>query len=154
MTMRIQIIAAAALAFYSAVAGALEIVKVNASEANVSRPDDMFALPPGQWFVSKLISQGNQPCTPDACEAGFNSGDLVISVEHANEYTRVIAGFRNCEAVAFQEAKTGEKPGSSARGEVAHLLKKVVKAAEKSCNAKAPSVPKLDIKSLYPAKAG
>jgi hypothetical protein len=66
----------------------------------------------------------------------------------------VIAGFRNCEAVAFQEAQTGNKPGSYARGEVAHLLKKVVKAAEKSCNAKAPSVPKLDVKSLYPAKAG
>ena len=149
--MRTVLIAAALL---SVPAAAQEIVKVKASEANVSRPDDMFALPPGQWFVSKLISQGNEPCTVDACEAGFNSGDLVISVEHAKDYTRVIAGFRGCEAVAFQEAHTGNKPGSSARGEVSHLLKKVVKAAEKSCNAKAPSVPKLDIKSLYPAKSG
>ena len=145
---------AAALTLLGAPVAAQEIVKVKASEANVSRPDDMFALPPGQWYVAKLISQGNEPCTVDSCEAGFNSGDLVISVEHAKEWTRVIAGFRNCEAVAFQEAQTGNKPGSSARGEVSHLLKKVVKAAEKSCNAKAPSVPKLDIKSLYPAKSG
>lgn len=152
--MRIQITAVAALAFVAAPAGAQEIVKVKASEANVTRPDDMFALPQGQWFVSKLISQGSEPCTTEACEAGFTSGDLVISVEHAGEWTRVIAGFRNCEAVAFQETQTGNKPGSSARGEVANLLNKVVKAAEKSCNAKAPSVPKLDIKSLYPAKAG
>ncbi|QIK96117.1 hypothetical protein G7076_06340 [Sphingomonas sp. HDW15A] len=152
--MRIQIIATAALVLGSAAAGAQEIVKVKASEANVSRPDDMFALPPGQWFVSKLISQGNEPCTPDACEAGFHSGDLVVSVEHAKEWTRVIAGFRNCEAVAFQEAQTGNRPGSAARGEVSNLLKKVVKAAEKSCSARAPEVPKLDIKSLYPAKVG
>jgi len=100
------------------------------------------------------VTQGTEPCTAEACEAGFNSGDLVISVEHANEYTRVIAGFRGCEAVAFQEAQTGIKPSSSQRGEVSHLLKKVVKAAEKSCNVKAPSVPKLDVKSLYPAKSG
>ena len=152
--MRTFIFATAVLTGFSAAATAQEIVKVKASEANVSRPDDMFALPPGQWFVSKLISQGTQPCTPDACEAGFNSGDLVISVEHANEFTRVIAGFRNCEAVAFQETQTGNRPGSAARGEVSNLLKKVVKAAEKSCNAKAPAVPKLDIKSLYPANAG
>ena len=152
--MRIQITAVAALALVAAPAGAQEIVKVKASEANVTRPDDMFALPQGQWFVSRLISQGSEPCTAGACEAGFTSGDLVISVEHAGEWTRVIAGFRDCEAVAFQETQTGNKPGSSARGEVAKLLNKVVKAAEKSCNAKAPSVPKLDIKSLYPAKAG
>ena len=145
---------ATALTVLSTDVAAQEIVKVKASEANVARPDDMFALPPGQWFVSKLISQGNEPCTVDACEAGYTSGDLVLSVEHAKEYTRVIAGFRNCEAVAYQEAKTGNKPGSSARGDVSHLLKKVVKAAEKSCNAKAPSVPKLDIKSLYPAHSG
>lgn len=152
--MRTFIVATAVLTGLSAAATAQEIVKVKASEANVSRPDDMFALPPGQWFVSKLITQGNEPCTPDACEAGFHSGDLVISVEHAREWTRVIAGFRNCEAVAFQEAQTGNRPGSAARGEVSNLLKKVVKAAEKSCNVKAPSVPKLDMKSLYPAKAG
>ena len=56
--------------------------------------------------------------------------------------------------MAFQEAQTGIKPSSSQRGEVSHLLKKVVKAAEKLCNVKAPSVPKLDVKSLYPAKSG
>ena len=135
-------------------AAAQEIVKVKASEANVSRPDDIFGLPPGHWYVARQVSQGNEPCTAEACEAGFNSGDLVISVEHANEWTRIIAGFRGCEAVAYQEAQTGIKPGASQRGEVSHLLKKVVKAAEKSCNAKAPKVPKLDVKTLFPAKSG
>ena len=152
--MRNPIFAAAAITLIAMPAAAQDIVKVKASEANVARPDDVFGLPAGQWYVAKAVTQGNEPCTAEACEAGFNSGDLVISVEHASEYTRVIAGFRGCEAVAFQEAQTGIKPGASQRGEVSHLLKKVVKAAEKSCNLKAPSVPKLDVKSLYPAKGG
>ena len=152
--MRTLILSAAALSLVATPIAAQDIVKVKASEANVARPDDIFSLPAGQWYVAKAVTQGTEPCTAEACEAGFNSGGLVISVEHANEYTRVIAGFRGCEAVAFQEAQTGIKPGASQRGEVSNLLKKVVKAAEKSCKVKAPSVPKLDVKSLYPAKAG
>jgi hypothetical protein len=145
---------ATALTLVATPIAAQDIVKVKASEANVARPDDIFSLPAGQWYVAKAVTQGTEACTAEACEAGFNSGDLVISVEHANEWTRVIAGFRGCEAVAYQEAQTGIKPSSLQRGEVSHLLKKVVKAAEKSCNVKAPSVPKLDVKSLYPAKSG
>jgi hypothetical protein len=152
--MRSHLIVAAAVSLFAMPAGAQEIVKVKASEANVARPDDIFSLPPGQWYVAKAVTQGTEPCTVEGCEAGFNSGDLVISVEHANQWTRVIAGFRGCEAVAYQEAETGIKPGASQRGDVSHLLKKVVKAAEKSCNVKAPSVPKLDVKSLFPAKSG
>ena len=149
-----KLLAVAAFAMIAGPTAAQEIVKVKASEANVARPDDIFSLPPGQWYVAKAVTQGTEACTAEACEAGFNSGDLVVSVEHANEWTRVIAGFRGCEAVAYQEAQTGIKPSSSQRGDVSHLLKKVVKAAEKSCNVKAPSVPKLDVKSLYPAKGG
>jgi len=130
-----------------------EIVKVPVSEAGVSLPEAIFGLPPGQWYVARQVSQGNEPCTADACEAGFNSGDLAISVERAKDYVRVIAGFRSCQAVAFQEVQTGLTPGASMRGEVSHLLKKVIKAAEKSCKVKAPKVPKLDVASLFPAKA-
>lgn len=132
---------------------AQEIVKVPASQAGVGLPEDIFALPPGQWYVARQVSLGNEPCTADACEAGFNSGDLVISVERAKDYVQVIAGFRGCQAVAFQEVQTGLTPGASRRGEVNHLLQKVVKAAEQSCKLKAPKVPKLDVASLYPAKA-
>jgi hypothetical protein len=130
-----------------------EIVKVPASEASVSLPEDIFGLPPGQWYVARQASQGNDPCTAHACEAGFNSGDLAISVERAKDYVRVIAGFRGCQAVAFQEVQTGLTPGASRRGEVSHLLKKVIKAAEKSCKVKGPKVPKLDVAFLFLEKA-
>jgi hypothetical protein len=138
----------------AAPAGAQEIVKVKASEAGVSLPEDIFNLPAGQWYVARQVTQGSDPCSAEACEAGFNSGNLAISVEHAKDYVRVIAGFRGCQAVAFQEVQTGLTPGSSSRAEVSHLLKKVVKAAEKSCSLKAPKVPKLDVASLFPAKGG
>ena len=149
MPSRILTAAFAALVSGTAVYGQ-EIVEVSASKAGVALPEDIFALPPGQWFVARQVSQGNEPCTPEACEAGFNSGDLVVSVEHAKEYVRVVAGFRGCQGVAFQEVETGMKPGSSRRGEVSRLIKDVVKGAAKSCKAKAPSVPKLDVSSLFP----
>ena len=142
------------LALLAFPASAQEIVKVPASEAGVSLPEDIFGLPPGQWYVARQVSQGNDPCTADACEAGYTSGDFVVSVEHAKEYARVIAGFRGCEAVAFQEVQTGNSPGASRRSEVSYLLKKVVKAAEQSCSRTAPKVPKLDVKALFPAKGG
>lgn len=142
-----------ALTLLAAPSFAQEIVNVPASQAGVGLPEDIFALPAGQWYVARQVSLGNEPCTADACEAGFNSGDLVISVERAKDYVQVIAGFRGCQAVAFQEVQTGLTPGASRRGEVSHLLKKVVKAAEQSCKLKAPKVPKLDVASLFPAKA-
>ena len=142
-----------ALIFSTSAAQAQEIVEVPASKAGVSLPEDLFRLPEGQWFVSRLIAQGSDPCTSEACEAGFHSGDLVVSVEHAKEYTQVIAGFRGCQAVAFKELQTGTKPGSGMRGELWSLVRKVVKAAETSCKAKAPSVPKLDVSTLFPKPA-
>ena len=150
--MRTPIIVSALLLSAGA-AKAQEIVEVPTSKAGVALPEDIFGLPPGQWYVAKQVSQGNEPCTPEACEAGFNSGDLVVSVEHAKNHVMVIAGFRTCQNTAFQEIETGMNPGSGTRGEVSSLLKKVVKAAEKSCKVKAPSVPKLDIAALFPKGA-
>ena len=143
-------VAAFAVLIAGAAAHGQEVVEVPASKAGVALPEDIFALPPGQWFVARQVSQGTDPCTPEACEAGFNSGNLVISVEHAKEHVRVVAGFRGCQGIAFQEIETGMKPGSSRRGEVSALIKAVVKGTEKSCKVKAPSVPKLDVSSLFP----
>jgi hypothetical protein len=149
--MRFSLLAAALASSVAATAlHGQEIVEVPASKAGVALPEDLFTLPPGQWFVARQVSQGSEPCTPEACEAGFNSGDLVVSVEHAKDYVRVVAGFRGCQGVAFQEIETGMRPGSNKRGQVAGLIKDVVKGAEKSCKVKAPKVPKLDVSSLFP----
>ena len=148
--MRTFIVAAGATILAASPVHAQEIVEVPASRAGVVMPEDIFSLPSGQWFISKQVSQGSTPCTAEACEAGFNSGDLAISVEHAGEYVRIIAGFRGCPGVAFQELETGSRPGKSTRGELSRLIRDVIQGAEKSCKLKAPDVPKLDIASLFP----
>ena len=134
-------------------AQAQEIVEVPASKSGVVLPEDLFTLPPGQWFMAKQVSQGDATCTPLACEAGFNLGDLAVSVEHANEYVRVIVGFKGCEGVAFQEVETGNHPNRHTRGSVWTAVKTVIKAAEKTCKAKAPEVPKLDVAALFPRES-
>jgi len=151
--MRFQLLCAFAALSGSTAVRAQEIVNVPVSKANVLRPDDLFKLPAGQWFMSKQLWQGGQqPCDPDGCEAGLNAGDLVVSVEHAKGFVQVIAGFRNCQSVGFSEAQVGDKPGSYERDHVRYLIKKVVKGLEKTCSLKAPSVPKLDVAAMFPKK--
>jgi hypothetical protein len=138
----------------SATAVAQEIVEVPASTANVSRPDDLFALPPGQWHMAKSLAQGSEPCVSDQCEAGFTSGDLVVSVEHAKDFVRIIAGFRGCERTAYTETEVGSKPGKPTFGRVSKQVKQVVKGLSKTCNRIAPAVPKLEVAQMFPKAAG
>src|SRR3954452_15585040 len=96
--MGIKLLTAGALLGAAAALSAQEIVKVPQSHSRaVSRPDDLFTLPPGQWRVSKRLWESPAPCTPEQCEAGFTSGDFVVSTERSGEFIRIIAGFRNCE---------------------------------------------------------
>ena len=85
------------------------------SASDVSRPDDLFALPPGEWQYAKHLWEGREPCLQEQCEAGFTAGDMVVSVEHSGKNVRIIAGLRNCTATAFSEMETGRKPGKSTR---------------------------------------
>jgi hypothetical protein len=131
-----------------------EIVKVNAKDApTVTRPDDLFALPPGQWHFARQLWSGNEPCDAQHCEAGYTSGDLVISVERSEKFVRLIAGFRNCEAVGFSEMEPGNKPGKYSRKKVAKQVAHVVKGVAKTCNVVAPAVADLDPVLLFPPKA-
>jgi hypothetical protein len=138
----------------STAAQAQEIVKVPASKSNVARPDDLFALPPGQWVMEKTLSGAAEPCTAEQCEAGFTSGDLVVSVEHSKEFVRIIAGLRNCEGTAYSEVEVGTKPGKPTFGRVSKQIERVVKGLSKTCNATVPEVPKLNVASMFPRAAG
>jgi hypothetical protein len=138
----------------STAAQAQEIVKVPASKSNVARPDDLFALPPGQWVMEKTLSGAAEPCTAEQCEAGFTSGDLVVSVEHSKEFVRIIAGLRNCEGTAYSEVEVGTKPGKPTFGRVSKQIERVVKGLSKTCNATVPKVPKLNVASMFPRAAG
>ena len=149
--MLVRSIALPALLFASASGAAQEIVKVPQSKAQVARPDDLFALTPGQWHFAKHLWEGPAPCTPTECEGGYTSGDLVVSVEHSGEFVRIIAGLRGCEAVGFSEVEVGTKPGKPTFGRVRKQVERVVKGAAKTCNSAAPSVPALEAAQLFPA---
>src|SRR3954452_7815124 len=112
--MRISLIMTA-LVFAAGTAQAQEIVEVPASKSGVALPEDIFRLPPGQWYVARQVTQGNDPCTSEACEAGFHSGDMVLSVEHAGKFVQVIAGFRGCQSVGFPGVGNGKKTRGDTR---------------------------------------
>jgi hypothetical protein len=133
---------------------AQKIEEVPASKVpTVYRPDDLFRLPPGQWHMSKQLWEGAAPCAEDQCEAGYTSGDLVLSVEHSKTWVRIMAGFRGCAPVAFSEIETGKKPGRHTRGQVSDQIGKVVKGAAKTCKMSAPDVAKLNVAALFPETA-
>jgi hypothetical protein len=130
---------------------AQRIEEVPASKApTVYRPDDLFQLPPGAWHYAKHLWQGSEPCTEEQCEAGFTSGNLVLSVEHSKGWLRVMAGFRNCAPVAFSEVETGKSPDRSLRSHVESQVARVVKGAAKTCKLTAPSVANLSVASMFP----
>jgi hypothetical protein len=130
---------------------AQHIEEIAASKApTVYRPDDLFQLPPGQWHYAEHLWQGSNPCVLDQCEAGFTSGDLVLSVEHSKGWVRVMAGFRNCAPVAFSEIETSKSPDRYLRSHVEAQVKRVVKGAAKTCKVTAPAVANLSVASMFP----
>ena len=130
---------------------AQHIEEIAASKApTVYRPDDLFQLPPGQWHYAEHLWQGSNPCVLDQCEAGFTSGDLVVSVEHSKGWVRVMAGFRNCAPVAFSEIETSKSPDRYLRSHVENQVKRVVKGAAKTCKVAAPAVANLSVASMFP----
>jgi hypothetical protein len=130
---------------------AQHIEEISASKApTIYRPDDLFQLPPGQWHYAKHLWQGSDACVLDQCEAGFTSGDLVLSVEHSKGWVRVMAGFRNCAPVAFSEIETSKSPDRYLRSHVENQVKRVVKGAAKTCKVTAPTVANLSVASMFP----
>ena len=130
---------------------AQHIEEIAASKApTVYRPDDLFQLPPGQWHYAQHLWQGPEPCVLDQCEAGFTSGDLVLSVEHSKGWVRVMAGFRNCAPVAFSEIETSKSPDRYLRSHVEAQVKRVVKGAAKTCKVTAPPVANLSVALMFP----
>lgn len=150
--MYLRLIIPPALLLSSAAVAAQEIVKVPQSKAQVARPDDLFALAPGQWHFAKHLWEGTAPCTATECEAGYTIGDLVISAEHAGEFVRIIAGLRGCESVGYSEVHVGTKPGKPTFGRVRKQVERVVKGTAKTCSMTAPDFPSLDAAQLFPGR--
>jgi hypothetical protein len=134
--------------------GAQQVEKVRAGTPGApGLPDDLFRLPPGQWAFASQLWAGNDPCTVDQCEAGYTSGDLVVSVERSKEEVRIVGGFRNCPNVAWNELHIGGKPSKSDTRLIAKRMKTVLATSAKYCKVTAPTLPPLDAAWLFPPKA-
>jgi hypothetical protein len=151
---RVRLTFAIALLGASTGAAAQQIVKIPQSEARVSRPDDLFSLPPGQWHFAKRLWEGPAPCAPTECEGGYTTGELVISVQRSGSYALIIAGFRACEAVGQSELEVGNKVGKSNASRLRKQVERVVKGVAKTCKLAPPTIAALDATQLFPPKPG
>jgi hypothetical protein len=142
-------IAAALVA--GSMAQAQKIVEVPASEANVSRPEDLYTLEPGRWHLARQLYAGDEACTPTECEAGYTSGDLAVSVYRKDAKVFVVAVWRQCPANAFSELDIGDSASKSERKKIAKQVQTVVKALGKSCKVAPPTVSALTGDWLFPA---
>jgi hypothetical protein len=144
---------ALALAAAGSAAQAQRIVEVPASQASVTRPEDLYQLEPGRWHVGRQLWQGDEPCTSLECEAGFTQGDLVVSAYHKADKVFIIAAMRTCASPAFSELDIGDKASSSERRKVGKQVERVVRGLGKTCKMTMPTVPALAGDWLFPAVA-
>lgn len=151
MQLRCPVVALAlALAPLPASAQPVEEVRTSSPDTP-TLPEDLFGLPPDRWSFAKKLWEGTEPCTAEECEAGYTTGDLVISVERNKEYLRVIAGFRGCESVAWNEYKVGKKASKGDTRTIGKRIKKTVETSAKYCKAAVPAIAALDATLLYPS---
>lgn len=130
---------------------AQEIVEIPASEVDVAKPDDLYKLAPGRWHLARQLWAGSEPCSPTQCEAGFTSGDLVVSAEHSSGKVTIVAALRGCPSTAFSELEVGDKASKSERSKIAKQVQRVIKGLGKTCKVTPPAVPALTGDWLFPA---
>jgi len=150
--MKLLCFLAAAFLLASQPSGAQQIEEVRASPDTPALPEDLFRLSPGTWTFAKQLWKGNDPCTADECEAGYTSGDLVVSVERHKTYLRIVAGFRNCRNVAWNEYEIGNKASNRDTKTMGKRLNKTIGTSAKYCKVPAPPIATLDTRQLYPSQ--
>jgi hypothetical protein len=142
---------ATALLLASQPLGARQVEEVQSTEPDTpALPEDLFRLPPGQWVFARQLWKGDEPCTAEECEAGYTSADLVVSVERSKTYLRIIAGFRDCGSVAWNQYKIGKKASSRDTKTIGKRIKRTIETSAKYCKLPAPPVDAFDARQLYP----
>lgn len=132
---------------------AQRIVEVPSGEIDVVKPEDLYSLPPGQWHLARQLWRGSEPCTSIQCEAGFTSGDLVVSAERDGPTVTITAAWRGCSATAFSELDIGDEASKGERRKIAKQVERVVKGLGKTCDAEMPEVAPLTGDWLFPVVA-
>lgn len=139
------------LASLPVVARNVEEVRSGSAETP-ALPEDLFQRTPGIWAFAKQLWKGDEACTADICEAGYTVGDLVVSVERYQTSVRIVAGFRGCASVAWNDYEIGDEASSRDSKTIGKRIKKTVGTSAEYCKREAPTVGPLDASLLFPAK--
>lgn len=67
--------------------------------AQSTMPEYLFQLPERQWVLGGSLTQIGSRCGSDQCEAGYRSGDLVLSVRRGSGSVQTTAAVRGCATV-------------------------------------------------------
>ena len=151
MKLRYSVLAATSL-LASVPSGAQQVEEVRSDPNAPVLPEDLFRLAPGTWAFAKQLWKGDEPCTADACEAGYTSGDLAVSVERNKTYLRIVAGFRGCANVSWNEYEVGKSASKYDTKTIGKRIKRTVGTSAKYCKVAAPSLADLDARQLYPVE--
>jgi hypothetical protein len=127
------------------------IVEVPAADVDVAKPEDLYSRTPDRWHLARELWQGDDPCTNTQCEAGYTSGDLVVSAERNGPSVTITAAWRGCSATAYSQLDIGENASRGERKKIAKQVQRVVKGLGKTCKAEMPVVAPLTGDWLFPA---
>ena len=137
--------------FASQVSIAARVEEVRGGSAETPAfPEDLFRFAPGTWAFAKQLWKGDEPCTPDICEAGYTAGDLVVSVERYQTSLRIVAGFRGCTSVAWNDYEVGDKASKRDTKTIGKRIQKTVGTSAKYCKLTAPAIAELNASLLFP----
>ena len=98
---------------------------------------------------AKHLWHGSEPCTEEQCEAGFTSGNLVLSVEHSKGWLRRWRVPQLC-ASRLQRGRDQASRRIDPCAAVESQVARVVKGAAKTCKLTAPAVANLSVASMFP----
>jgi hypothetical protein len=132
---------------------AQRIVEVPASEVDVAKPEDLYSRIPDRWHLARELWQGDDPCNDTECEAGYTSGDLVVSAERNGPSVTITAAWRGCSSTAYSQLDIGDDASRGERKKIAKQVQRVVKGLGKTCKAEMPVVAPLTGDWLFPATA-
>src|SRR6478609_310320 len=132
MLMRLSLLFAVALVV-PGTAFAQRIVEVPASEANAVKPEDLYSRVPDRWHLARELWQGDDPCTETQCEAGYTTGDLVVSAERNGPSVTITASWRGCSSTAYSQLDIGDTASKGERKKIAKQVQRVVKGLGKTC---------------------
>ena len=136
---------------FAAFAAALALAALPAlAETVPAVPDYLFRAPEQQWVTGASLGDPGGACEPQHCEAGYRSGDLVLSVRREPGAIRAVAGVRGCAAVSWHLIQPSSLAGLSPAdqyGVIARAAQSAARLARSRCS---PGVSDLiDTGSLY-----